>query len=88
MPYFFYFNARGHQALNDILGPNPFILSPSEIIQRVLAAGYKPVMGQPRLYPWPQVGETHKVENGGQTFFVTISQDEVEISVQEVRTNV
>ena len=88
MPHLFYFNARGLGALSDIFGQDPFTLSPSEIVKRTLVAGYKPVLGQPRLDPWPQVGEVHKIEHRGQIFLVAMSQDEVEISVQEVKANV
>ena len=71
MFFYSYFSDRGRALLADELNVNdPFALSPAEIIERILMAGYTPAVGWPSSEPWPQVGTVTDVRRDGLTFMV------------------
>ncbi len=48
MIFYTWFNAHGRRALADELGTeDPFSLSPGEIVDRIVAAGYTPWIAAP-----------------------------------------
>ena len=66
-------------------GVDPFVLSPAEIVEKVLALGNAPDLGKSRDEMWPTKGRVYEVERSGQAFLVALSWEAKEISVQEVR---
>ncbi len=61
---------------------DPFALAPSDIVERVLMAGYSPVVELPRLEPWQNEGVVTEVHREGLRFLVTVSM----IGLQVVRS--
>ena len=88
MVFYNYFRSTGRRALIDALGcPDPFGISPREIVERILAAGYKPLVAMPRAEPYGSSERVIEVQRRDQTFLVGISRDAEEIFVQEVRSD-
>ncbi len=86
MIYYSWFSGHGRAVLADELGAeDPFALSPSEIVDRVVAAGHRPAIEAAQDQPFPVVGRLDKIERVGVVFFVSISRDAEEIAVQERR---
>ncbi len=86
MFFYSYFSGHGRAILADELdASDPFALSPAEIIERILMAGYPPNVEWPSSKPWPQVGTVTEVRRDGQSFRVGVSRDAERISLQEVR---
>lgn len=87
-PYFYsYFSGHGRELLAETLGDaHPFTLSGSEIVERMLAAGYKPDPDQVWLEPLPTSGSVSVVHREGQTFIVSIDTEAETITVEEQRT--
>ncbi len=86
MIYYSYFSGHGRAILADELNASdPFALSPAEIIERILMAGYTPNVGCFSSEPWPQAGAVTEVRRDGQSFRVGVSRDAERISLQEVR---
>ena len=86
MFYYSYFSGHGRALLADQLdAEDPFSLSPAEIVERILMAGYPPNVEWPSSKPWPQIGIVTVVRRDGQSFRVAVSRDAERISLQEVR---
>ncbi len=86
MFFYSYFSDRGRALLADELNVNdPFALSPAEIIERILMAGYTPAVGWPSSEPWPQTGTVTEVRRDGSSFLVAVSRDEEMTGLQEAR---
>lgn len=86
MFYYSYFSGHGRALLADELGAeDPFSLSPAEIVERILAAGYPPNVEWLSHEPWPQLGIVTVIRRDGQSFHVAVSRDAERISLQEVR---
>ena len=86
MIFYRYFAVQGREALIDTLAStDPFGLSPTEIVERVLALGYGPDVTKHAEEIWPTVGRVFEVRRDGRDFLVAISRDAEEISLQEVR---
>ncbi len=87
MVFYTYFRSTGRRTLIDALGcPDPFGISPREIVERILAAGYKPLAATPGAEPYGSTERIIEVQRRDQTFLVGISRDAEKISVQEVRS--
>ena len=56
-------------------------------MERILAAGYKPVIDQPKTEPWRYTGTVSRVDRNEQTFLVAVSRDAQEIGLQEMRVD-
>jgi len=65
---------------------DPFALAPSDIAERVLMAGYGPVVELPGLEPWQHEGVETEVHRGGLRFLVTVSREGEMIGLQAVRS--
>ncbi len=88
MIFYRYFAVQGREALIDTLAStDPFGLSPTEIVERVLALGYGPDVTKHAEEIWPTVGRVFEVRRDGRDFLVAISRDAEEISLQEVRAD-
>ncbi len=86
MFFYSYFSGHGREILADVLGdPDPFAIPPAELVERILAQGYTPVLDRPNTEPWRTTGKVTSVERDGQTFIVCVSRDAEEISLQERR---
>ncbi len=88
MVFYNYFHSTGRRVLIDALAcPDPFGISPREIVERILAAGYKPHVESPKTEPHHRTERVVAVQHRDQIFLVGISRDAEEISVQEVRVD-
>ena len=88
MVFYNHFHSTGRRVLIDALAcPDPFGISPREIVERILAAGYKPHVGSPKAEPHYRTERVIAVQHRDQTFLVGINRDAEEISVQEVRAD-
>ena len=85
MIFYSCFSCRGRAALVQALKvEDPFALTPAQIVERILLAGYSPALELPRLEPWQQVGTVTEVRRDGLTFMVAVSREEEMIGMQEV----
>ena len=86
-PYFYsYFFGRGRELLAETLGAeDPFSLPGSEIVERVLAAGFSPDIEHEQRMPFPVADNMAVVRREGQTFAVSVDPETETIAVQEVR---
>ena len=57
------------------------------IVERILAAGFRPVMDRPKTEPWRSIGIVSEVERDGQMFILSVSHSAQEIGLQEVRAD-
>ena len=88
MFFYSYFSGHGREILVEALGvEDPFGLAPAEIVERILAAGFKPVVDQPKEEPWRYIGTVSQVDRDEQTFLVAVSRDAQEIGLQEMRAD-
>ena len=88
MFFYSYYSGHGREILAEALGAeDPFSLSPAEIVERILAAGYVPVINQPKEEPWQCIGFVSQVDRDEQTFLVAVSRDAQEIVLQEIRAD-
>ncbi len=88
MFFYSYFSGHGRDILDEALGAeDPFGLAPAEIVERILASGYTPVLDQPKEEPWRYVGTVSQVERDEQTFLVAVSRDAEAIGLQEMRAD-
>ena len=86
MFYYSYFSGRGRESLAHTLGDSdPFGLAPKEIIERILAAGFRPVADKPKSEPWRTIGTVTSVLWNNRFFMVAVSQEAQRISLQEMR---
>jgi hypothetical protein len=87
MIYYSCYSCRGRAGLaNDLNVDDPFALAPSDIVERVLMAGYSPVVELPRLEPWQHEGVVTEVHRDGLRFLVTVSREQEMIGLQAVRS--
>ena len=63
----------------------PVLLSPGEIVDRIVAAGHTPAVDRPQSEPRPTFGVVTEVEREGLLYIVSVSRDAEEIGVQERR---
>lgn len=85
MIYYSCFSCRGLTALSQALNvDDPFALTPAQIVERILMAGYSPALDLRRLEPWYQVGTVTEVHVDGKRFLVAVSREEEMIGLQEV----
>ena len=88
MFFYSYFSGHGREILMEALGAkDPFGLAPAEIVERILVAGYTPVVDQPKHEPWRYIGTVSQVDRKDQTFLVAVSRDAEEIGLQEMRVD-
>lgn len=88
MFYYSCFSGQGRTALcKDLNVADPFALSPSEIVDRVLRAGFTPAVEHPLTQPWRQLGTSTEIIRDGMTFIVSVWSGGAMIGVQEVRLN-
>ena len=86
MVYYTWFNAHGCRALADEFGAeDPFGLAPTDIVDRIVVAGYTPWIEAPQPELLPMLGAVTEVVHEGLTYFVSVSRDAEEIGVQERR---
>ncbi len=53
MFFYSYFSGHSREILVDVLGAeDSFGLAPADIVERILAAGYTPIVDQPKTEPW------------------------------------
>ena len=86
---FFTGYSSGHrrQVLADALETDdPFGLALAEMIERVLAAGFRRVE-PPKTESWCSVGKVSEIERDGQTFPIAVIRDAQEISLQDIRAD-
>lgn len=84
--YYSYFSGRGRELLAEALdNSSPFTLPGSEIVERVLNAGYGPDLAKVQSAPFSAGQATPPVSHEGQTFLVVIDTEAELISVQEER---
>ncbi len=87
MFFYSYFSGHGREILADVLdAEDPFGMAPAEVVERILAAGYTPVVDQPKEEPWRYIGTVSQVERDEQAFLVR-SRDAEEIGLQEMRAD-
>ena len=86
-PYFYsYLYGKGRNLLAATLGAeDPFGLPGSEIVDRILAAGFTPDIGSAQRKPFPTAHEVSVVNRERQTFIVSIDTEAETIGVQEMR---
>ncbi len=88
MFYYSYFTGHGRVSLAHTLGTSdPFGLEPCKIIERILAAGFRPVLKKPKTEPWRTIGPVSEVAVDGQTFLIAVAKKAERISIQEVRAD-
>ena len=86
MIFYTWFNGHGRRALADEFGTDdPFVPSPGEIVDRLVAAGYTPWIAAPQPDLLPMRGTVTNVDREGLSYLVAISRDAEEIGVQERR---
>lgn len=86
--FYIFFHGTGRELLADALGdPDPFRLSGSEIVERVLAAGYGPDLQTAQRFPFPATGRVDTVDRNGLRFIVSVALMSEAITVQEQREN-
>ena len=66
---------------------DPYSMTASEIVERLLALGHMPVVYRMQRGPFQQFGVTSEVQWDGHTYLVAVSRDAELIGVQEVRTD-
>lgn len=84
-PYFYtHFAGRGRELLAlELSDPNPFTLSGEKIVERVLAAGYKPDVENKEREAYPTPDALAIVSRNGQHFLVSVDVEGETIAVQE-----
>ena len=88
MFFYSYYSGHGCEILAVSLGAeDPFGLAPAEIVERILAAGYKPVIDQPKTERSRYTGTVSLVDRKEQTFLVAVSRDAQEIGLQKMRVD-
>ncbi len=88
MFFYSYFSGHGREILVDVLGAeDSFGLAPADIVERILAAGYTPIVDQPKTEPWAFLGTVTTVARNGQAFMVAVSRDAEAIGLQEIRAD-
>ncbi len=88
MFYYSYFSGQGRGVLAAALGiEDPFTLAPYEILDRVLAGGELPQADARKADLWRDRGEVYEVRLAKQNFLVAISRANLEINVQEIRSD-
>ena len=86
--YYWYFVGQGRELLAEELhDPFPFTLPGDKIVERVLAAGYRPNLERVEREPYESADAVSVVERDGQHFFVFIDVEAERIAVQEMRTD-
>ena len=86
MFFYQYFAGLGRDDLADAFASlDPFAVSPAELVERVIALGCMPLAELRKPEMWPTIGTVTEVKRAEQTFFVAVSRDAQEISVQEMR---
>ncbi len=86
LPYYTWFHDHGRtQLAAELCARDPFDLSPSDIVDRIVAAGYTPWIEAPQPDLLPTLGTVTEVEREGLSYLVSVSRDAEEIGVQEVR---
>lgn len=84
--YYSYFTGHGHERLAEMLDTaEPFRLLPSQIVERLLAAGCKPDLDQASRAPFPTAGAIFMDRFEGNVFIVSIDTKDQVIVVQEQR---
>jgi hypothetical protein len=85
--YYGYINAQGREFLaSELHHDDPLSLPASEIVERVLAAGYFPYLASEQRFPIEVKGKCETVERADQRFIVAIDRTTETLFVQEVRT--
>ena len=88
MFYYPYFWGTSHQITVHSFGvEDPYALEPPDIVERVLALGYRRDTSGPRSEPNCAAGCATDVERDGLTYRVTVSRDTGQIAVSEVRAD-
>ena len=88
MFFYSYYSGHGREILVDVLGAeDPFGLAPADIVERIIAAGYTPVIDQRKTEPWTFLGTVTTVARNGQAFMVAVSRDGESIGLQEIRAD-
>ena len=86
--HYIYFHGQGRDLLAETLGAaDPFSLPGSEIVERVLAAGFTPDLEHARRTQFPTAKNVSMVERDGQSFIVSIDTGAETIAVQEERAD-
>ncbi len=84
--YYCYFIGQGHDLLREQLrADDPFALSPSEIVQRLLAAGFGPNVGLGQRHLFAMTGRIRTVDFDDQRFIVWVDPESETIGLQEIR---
>ena len=68
-----------------LVSADPFALPPAEIVERMLALSYAPIIEQPKIESWPTIGCVSEVDREDWSFLAGVSRDPQEISAQEMR---
>ncbi len=85
--YYAYINAQGREFLaSELHHEDPLSLSPEEIVERVLAAGYFPNLPSEKRYPIEAKGKCDNVDHENQRFIVAVDRASETLFIQEVRT--
>lgn len=71
----------------ELQSDDPFRMSGTEIVARVLAAGYGPDVGREQRRPFPTTGRLETVDCEAGRFLVAVDPVAETMSVQEVRTH-
>ncbi len=86
--FYTYFAGRGRELLAETLGvEDPFSLPGSEIVDRILAAGFTPDVEHGQRKPFALTGLVELVKHADQRFYVSINPDSEKITVQERRAD-
>ena len=84
--FYTYFAGQGLELLRlELDDPNPFTLPAAKIVERVLAAGFKPDLEHQEREPYHTADALSVIEREGQTFLVSVDIEGETIAVQEQR---
>lgn len=88
MFYYLYYWGTSQRVTVQSLGiEDPFALEPAEIVERVLALGFRRDTSSPRSEPNRAAGMATEVKRDGLTYRVTVSRDTGQIAVSEMRAD-
>ncbi len=83
-----YFVGQGRDLLKaELHADDPFGLSPAEIVDRLIAAGFVPILESELRHPLRTSGRIANVDRGEQRFIVAVDPAAETISVQDVRAD-